>query len=106
MEQMQLYHYFGSSYEEFSEIQHFNRLRDLRKNYNRFMLISSNNKVIHNATYLPMRMSNVRTVPSTLPAIISLFVKQTDITLSANVSIICKPTCTNYNKLLPGEVLG
>lgn len=32
--------------------------------------------------YLPIRMSNVRTVPSTLPAIISVFVKQTDITLS------------------------
>lgn len=41
-------------------------------------------------TYLPMRMSNVRTVPSTLPPIISVFVKQTDITLSKNVSIICK----------------
>lgn len=39
-------------------------------------------------TYLPMRMSNVRTVPSTLPAMISLFVKQMDITLSANESII------------------
>lgn len=41
------------------------------------------------ARNLPIRMSNVRTVPSTLPPIISVFVKQTDITLSANVSIIC-----------------
>ena len=41
-------------------------------------------------TYLPIRISNVRTVPSTLPPIISVFVKQTDITLSENESIICK----------------
>lgn len=35
-------------------------------------------------------MSNVRTVPSTLPAIISVFVKQTDMTLSEKVLMICK----------------
>lgn len=45
---------------------------------------------VHSATYLPMRMSNVLTVPSTLPAMISVFVKQTDMTLSENVSMICK----------------
>lgn len=43
-----------------------------------------------NSTHLPIRMSNVLTVPSTLPAIISLFVKHTDITLSAKVSMIWK----------------
>ena len=36
----------------------------------------------HNTTYLPICISNVRTVPSTLPPIISFFVKQTDITMS------------------------
>ena len=36
----------------------------------------------HNTTYLPICISNVRTVPSTLPPKISFFVKQTDITLS------------------------
>lgn len=35
-------------------------------------------------------MSNVRTLPSTLPAIISVFVKQTDMTLSEKVLMICK----------------
>lgn len=35
-----------------------------------------------------MRMSKVRTVPSTLPAIISVFVRITDITLSWNESTI------------------
>ncbi len=38
--------------------------------------------------YLPLRMSKVRTVPSTHPAIMSVFVTATDVTLSPNVSII------------------
>lgn len=47
-------------------------------------------KIQNKATYLPIRISKVLTVPSTLPPIISVFVKQTDITLSVNVSIICR----------------
>lgn len=39
--------------------------------------------------HLPSRMSNVLTVPSTLPPIISVFVRHTDITLSRKLSIIC-----------------
>lgn len=44
-------------------------------------------------------MSNVRTVPSTLPAIISVFVRQIDITLSRKVSMICKSNKTSSNQL-------
>lgn len=50
------------------------------------------------STYRPIRMSNVRTVPSTLPAIISVGVKQMDITLSKNVSMIYK----NVNNVTKG----
>lgn len=51
-------------------------------------------------TYLPMRISNVRTVPSTLPAIISLLVKHTDITLSWKVSMIWNNDENSYvNKI-------
>ena len=40
--------------------------------------------------YLPLRMSKVRTVPSTQPATISVLVTTTDVTLSPNVSIVCQ----------------